>query len=75
MLGGTWGQRSYWKFWYALRTSKAQPGTYFLTVQLVADGDVLRCAGIGDVVIAGNNPSLEEGASNKRINLTRPRSA
>jgi hypothetical protein len=55
-LGGTWGQRPMWKFWYALRTSKAEPGTYYLTVEIVADGDVLRVARVADVVISGDKP-------------------
>lgn len=59
MIGGTWGRRPVWKFWYALRTSKAAPGKYYLTVQIVEDGDVVRVAQVADVTISGDNPDLK----------------
>jgi len=57
--GGTWGRRPMWKFWYALDTSKAAPGTYFLTIQIVQEGGILRVAQLADVVITGDDPDLK----------------
>lgn len=48
------------KFWYAVRTSKAEKGTYFLFTEIVPDGDSLACSSFSIVSFPlGIPPSLQ----------------
>ena len=44
------------KFWYALATTKAKPGTYLLFVEIVAEGETLVCASFSIVAFANGPP-------------------
>jgi hypothetical protein len=48
------------KFWYAVRTSTRQKGTYFLFTEIVPDGGPLACSGFSIVSFPlGIPPSLK----------------
>jgi hypothetical protein len=48
------------KFWYAVRTSKAEKGTYFLFTEIVPDGESLACSSFSIVSFPlGIPPSLQ----------------
>ncbi|MDP2232791.1 MAG: hypothetical protein Q8K89_04080 [Actinomycetota bacterium] len=43
-MTGTWGTRPVVKFWFDLRTTKAEPGEYVLQVDVVADDGEVSCS-------------------------------
>ncbi|MFL6334504.1 MAG: hypothetical protein ACJ754_14410 [Pyrinomonadaceae bacterium] len=53
-------RKSMRKFWYAVRTSKAKKGTYFLLTEIVPEGDSLACTAFSIVNFPlGIPPSLQ----------------
>lgn len=46
------------KYWYAIRTSEAEKGTYFMFTQIVPDGDSLACSNFSIVTFFTGIPAF-----------------